>query len=161
MCLTLPISSKTSPQPLPKTFLNFQSPETLSGDNQWYCSKCKCHVDAIKKIEVWVLPPVLLLSLKRFTSSRRKITTKITYPLHSLHPTPSSPSYDLYSVSRHHGGTGGGHYTNLSRSRIDEEWYELNDSRASRFGGGVVDEDGYVLAYCRMVEEGGGEGSRR
>ncbi|GMI09650.1 hypothetical protein TrVE_jg9704 [Triparma verrucosa] len=162
MCLTLPLD-KGGEMSLEGSFRLFEEPEVLEGENQWYCSKCKRHVDAEKCIEVWVLPPCLLLGLKRFTNGRRKINTLVSYPLSSFVPLnrPSPPHfYDLYSVSRHHGGTGaGGHYTALVRSRINDNWHSLNDSNACKEKG-EVDRDGYVLAYCRMVG-GGREHVRR
>jgi len=47
-------------------FRDFTKPETLDQANLWYCSKCKEHRQARKTMEVWKLPDVLILSLKRF-----------------------------------------------------------------------------------------------
>lgn len=44
----------------------FSKDEHLCGDDQWYCPECKAHVDAVKTIAVWKLPPVLIVHLKRF-----------------------------------------------------------------------------------------------
>jgi len=44
----------------------FASPEVLSRDNMWYCNKCKEHVQATKTLQVWKLPKVLVIHLKRF-----------------------------------------------------------------------------------------------
>lgn len=44
----------------------FTQPETLDEENQWYCPSCKDHVQARKTLEVWSLPDVLVLHLKRF-----------------------------------------------------------------------------------------------
>ncbi len=40
--------------------------ELLTNENQWYCPKCEDHVDAIKKFDLWTLPPILIVHLKRF-----------------------------------------------------------------------------------------------
>ena len=36
----------------------YQTPEQLDKDNEWYCSKCKEHVQATKKLDIWSLPEV-------------------------------------------------------------------------------------------------------
>ena len=47
-------------------FRQFNRPEKLSWENEWYCSKCKAHKQAVKKIEVFRTPPILIITLKRF-----------------------------------------------------------------------------------------------
>lgn len=44
----------------------FLRTESLTGDERWRCPKCKVLVDATKKIDIWKLPPVLVVHLKRF-----------------------------------------------------------------------------------------------
>ena len=51
---------------LEQCLAQFTAPEVLSRDNKWYCSKCKDHVQATKSLQVWRLPEVLVLHLKRF-----------------------------------------------------------------------------------------------
>merc|ERR1719473_1449942 len=36
--------------------------------NEWYCSECKAHQRAFKCTELYTLPPVLVLLLKRFVN---------------------------------------------------------------------------------------------
>jgi len=38
----------------------------LKGDNKWYCGNCKDHVDALKKMDIYKLPNILVIQLKRF-----------------------------------------------------------------------------------------------
>lgn len=45
----------------------FMMEETLSGNDKWYCSKCKDHVTAYKKMEVYKAPEFLIIHLKRFS----------------------------------------------------------------------------------------------
>lgn len=59
--------------------------ETLAGDEQWYCERCCKKVDARKKIDLWKLPPVLILHLKRFEFNAKslqtcKVKTKLLAP---------------------------------------------------------------------------------
>ncbi|XP_023612599.1 ubiquitin carboxyl-terminal hydrolase 32 isoform X5 [Myotis lucifugus] len=44
----------------------FTSEEELGENEMYYCSKCKTHCLATKKLDLWRLPPVLIIHLKRF-----------------------------------------------------------------------------------------------
>ena len=69
----------------------FSAPELLHGKNKWYCPRCRGHVDAVKRIGIWKLPPLLIIHLKRF--SYDKCVTGLGLPilhdsfLFSLHLT--------------------------------------------------------------------------
>jgi len=49
----------------------FEKPELLDEDNQWYCPKCKNHVQATKSLQIYKAPLVLVVSLKRFKHGKR------------------------------------------------------------------------------------------
>jgi ubiquitin carboxyl-terminal hydrolase 4/11 len=51
-------------------FDEFKKPEILDQDNMWYCNKCKAHVQATKKIEIYKAPPIMIISLKRFKQEK-------------------------------------------------------------------------------------------
>ncbi|KAK6296272.1 hypothetical protein J4Q44_G00339850 [Coregonus suidteri] len=44
----------------------FTSEEELGEDELYYCSKCQTHRLATKKLDLWRLPPILIVHLKRF-----------------------------------------------------------------------------------------------
>lgn len=48
----------------------FTSEEELVGGDQWYCSRCKKFRDATKKFDLWKLPDILIIHLKRFKYNR-------------------------------------------------------------------------------------------
>ena len=50
-------------------FRQFNRPEKLTFENEWFCDKCKQHKQAVKKIEVYKIPPILIITLKRFKSN--------------------------------------------------------------------------------------------
>lgn len=61
--------------------------DRASRANNRYCSKCKAHREATKKLDIWSLPPVLIVHLKRFqlvngrwTKSQRHVKC----PVHAL-----------------------------------------------------------------------------
>lgn len=48
----------------------FLQPEQLSEEDSWFCPGCKQHVQADKKLDLWSLPEVLVVHLKRFSYTR-------------------------------------------------------------------------------------------
>jgi hypothetical protein len=52
-------------------FSEFEKTEILDQDNMWYCKKCKEHKQAQKKFQLYRVPPVFVVSLKRFKQSKR------------------------------------------------------------------------------------------
>lgn len=59
---------------------------------QVYCSKCREHrTNTLRKEEIWRLPPILIVHLKRFhftAHSRRKLHTLVRFPLDDLNLGP-------------------------------------------------------------------------
>lgn len=87
-----------------------------------YCPGCKQHRQASKKLDLWRLPEILVIHLKRFSYSRflkNKLETYVDFPVHDLdlstyiahRNSTSCNRYMLYAVSNHYGSMGGGHYT--------------------------------------------------
>lgn len=61
--------------------------------------------------------------------------------------------YDLFAVSNHFGGLGGGHYTACCKLNEDGEWYYFDDASTYPVRKGtVVSEAAYVLFYRRRSE---------
>merc|ERR1711990_619195 len=106
--------------------------ERMTGSSQWNCPRCKGPRNAVKKIDIWKLPMILLVHLKRFYFDRdqhRKITAAIDFPLNELNMRPftQGPSvyqkYNLYAVSNHYGTMEGGHYTAYGKNSITKSWH--------------------------------------
>ena len=51
---------QTEPINLDKCLEAFTREEELGEDELWYCSKCKKHQLAGKKLQIWKLPPILV-----------------------------------------------------------------------------------------------------
>jgi ubiquitin C-terminal hydrolase len=49
---------------------SFLKEEPLGVDDMWYCPTCKTHRQASKKLDLWRLPEVLVVHLKRFSYTR-------------------------------------------------------------------------------------------
>ncbi|KAI8963906.1 UCH-domain-containing protein [Daldinia sp. FL1419] len=142
----------------------FEREEILSEQDMWYCPRCKEHRRASKKFDLWKTPDILVIHLKRFSSSgfrRDKLEVLVEFPLENLDITSrvlqkedgKQEVYDLIGVDCHWGGLGGGHYTAHAKNFIDGQWYTYNDSSVSRASPDrIVDSSAYLLFYRRRSE---------
>lgn len=77
----------TSFKPLPLHV--WPLPDMASGAlSHRYCPNCKQHQQATKKLDLWSLPPVLVVHLKRFSYSRYmrdKLDSLVDFPLRYTH----------------------------------------------------------------------------
>lgn len=141
----------------------FLKEEPLGPDDMWYCPGCKEHRQASKKLDLWRLPEILVVHLKRFSYSRymkNKLDTFVNFPIHGLSMSKYVKEmsrddqhlmYELYAVINHYGGLGGGHYSAYAKLVEEDNWYHFDDSHVSS-----VNEDeirtsaAYVLFYRRV-----------
>ncbi|XP_027900857.1 ubiquitin carboxyl-terminal hydrolase 32 isoform X6 [Xiphophorus couchianus] len=82
----------------------FTSEEELGEDELYYCSKCKTHRLATKKLDLWRLPPILIVHLKRFqfVNGRWIKSQKIVkFPRGSFDPSAFLAPRDLEHRSLH------------------------------------------------------------
>lgn len=121
---------------LDECFSETSKSEVLSEENAWYCNRCKELRRATKTLEIWTVPDILVVHLKRFSSQSRlrdKVDVFVDFPVEALDmegkvglPEGKSPIYDLFAVDNHYGGLGGGHYTANVRNFFDKKWYDYN-----------------------------------
>ena len=154
---------KQSTTSLLDCFKYFTTKETLSDNDQWYCPKCKQLKNASKKIDLWLLPKVLIVQLKRFNYTRHyrdKIDLFIDCPLYDLDLSQfvrnphekANARYDLIAVSNHMGGLGGGHYTAHAKNCRDQKWHTFDDSCVSDIDeSNVISKSAYVLIYQQQT----------
>lgn len=141
----------------------FTKKEELSDSDLWFCPNCKKHQHATKQMDLWSLPPVLIIHLKRFSYSRiyrDKIDTLVEFPIrgldlnsyikHNHKSKDDNYKYNLIAVSNHYGGLGGGHYTAYGQNRHDGHWYNFDDSSVSSSDEtSVITPAAYLLVYLR------------
>jgi hypothetical protein len=136
-------------------FKNFSKFEILKGNNEWYCGKCKNHTNAKKKMELYKVPSILIVSLKRF-NRKDKINTLVVYPLENLDLTQfvkgndsnESLLYDLFAVCNHEGTMNGGHYFSYCKNYLKGEWFIFNDSCVNQISEKeVLSNSAYLLFY--------------
>ncbi|MBN3323596.1 UBP11 hydrolase, partial [Atractosteus spatula] len=143
----------------------FTTVETLEEENPWYCPTCKKHQLATKKLDLWSLPEVLIIHLKRFSYtkySREKLDTIVNFPIRDLDfsdflqwkpdPEGNPPCrYDLMAVSNHYGGLRDGHYTSYARNKDNGQWYYFDDSKVTYAREDqIVTNAAYLLFYQRQ-----------
>ncbi|XP_008799885.2 ubiquitin carboxyl-terminal hydrolase 8-like isoform X2 [Phoenix dactylifera] len=139
----------------------FLKEEPLGPEDMWYCPCCRKHQQASKKLDLWRLPEVLVIHLKRFSYNRfmkNKLETFVEFPIHDLdlsayvahrteHP---SHHYRLYAVSNHYGNMEGGHYTAYIHHEGHNEWYDFDDRHVVPISEDSVKMSAaYVLFYRR------------
>ena len=146
----------------------FRSEEKLENENAWYCSNCKEHQEATKKMEIYKAPDILIIQLKRFkiksTNSimgmlkNGKNESKVEYPINGLDITnyvvggdDSSQIYDLIAISQHFGSLSSGHYTALCKNQ--NKFYEFDDECVNFCPDNkVVNNSAYLLFYRKRID---------
>ncbi|KAM4096275.1 hypothetical protein ACJW30_08G093200 [Castanea mollissima] len=141
----------------------FLQEEPLGPEDMWYCPGCKKHCQAIKKLDLWRLPEILVIHLKKFSYSRfskNKLETYVDFPIDNFDLSPyisqingmSCNRYMLYAVSNHYGSMGGGHYTAFVHHGGDQ-WYDFDDSLVHPISQEKIKSSAaYVLFYRRVIE---------
>jgi len=157
----------------------FTTKEDLKGDSQVYCSQCKAHQEAEKKLELYSTPPILVVHLKRLLPGY-KLYTHVDAPIRGFDPTPflaqqatpeskdhstpdggsssgssssssdDRPVYDLFAVVNHFGTSAGGHYLTYALNKKKNQWYQFDDSHVSKIDENeVISKSAYMLFYQR------------
>jgi ubiquitin C-terminal hydrolase len=133
------------------------APETLA---DYQCDTCAKKVAAILRTRISHLPPVTILTLKRFTNTGAKLSGKIAWDLNALDFAPyfafsydpitgtgtsaTPPLYETFAVIEHKGFAQGGHYRMYGKQ--GSVWNEYDDSAVRTVHpDAVVTEDSYIL----------------
>jgi len=157
----------------------FTKEEELGEDDLWYCPQCKKHQQATKKFDLWKVPDILVVHLKRFSNNRSmrdKIDTHIDFPVEGLDlgdmvgeravakrlldqgvdaeelhlgNLDEPLVYDLFGVDEHIGGLGGGHYRAYAQNHTTSKWYHFDDSYVSQSRA----SDSVVSSLCYCLEQ--------
>ena len=126
--------------------------------DDYECENCKTRGQVDLEHTISKLPPVIILSLKRFDNNNNKIRTKIDIDLDKTDfakwiSFPSvakhiSTEYTIFAAIEHHGGSRGGHY--LSYAKHNGAWISYDDQQISDVPTDrVINNDTYVLFMTR------------
>ena len=146
---------------LEKCLKKFCREEQLEQGDEWYCSRCKKHVLAKKKMELYYVPKILIICFKRFVKDSyrwEKNEDEVEFPINNLDlknfvigPDKEHSKYDLFAVSQHYGSTGFGHYTAVCKN--DGKWFDYNDSSCHETNASSAQSNAaYVLFYRRQTD---------
>ncbi|XP_065669998.1 ubiquitin carboxyl-terminal hydrolase 8 isoform X3 [Hydra vulgaris] len=159
-CLQLPLPSNQSTT-LENCIQAFTKAEKIGGNDSWKCSNCKKYREASKTIEIWKLPNVLIIQLKRFHFDGRwhnKIQTTINFPMQNFNmskyivaPQLIHTKYRLYAVINHYGSFESGHYTANCVNPYYEKWYNFDDSIVKEIDeNSIKTNTAYLLFYTAV-----------
>ena len=135
--------------------------EKLEGDNSWFNDKTNKKEEVERRIVFWSLPKVLVLDLKRFTPTGKKIQFPLDIETDKLDLSSfvegyekESYKYELFGICNHSGGTLGGHYTATIKIK-NNDWYLFNDTNISKINNfsGKNNSSGYCLFYRKILNK--------
>jgi len=108
--------------------------ERLENENAYLNENTNSKEDVNKGTLFWSLPQILIIDIKRYNFTGKKLQNYIDIPLENASFSkyingynPASYVYDLYGICNHSGGTAGGHYTSYVKTE-NGKWYEFNDT---------------------------------
>ena len=145
----------------------FRTEEKLEKENSWFCSTCKTHQEAYKRLEIFRVPNILIIQLKRFKIKstniyngimhNKKNDSFVFFPVNNLdlrqyvveENSKKDCIYDLCAISQHFGTLSSGHYTAYIKNL--GEWYNFDDERVTKLDSNnlekVVTKAAYILIY--------------
>jgi len=138
-----------------KCLSSFFKYEELELENQWICQNCKRKRRAYKFLFLCERP-ILIITMKRFKGTSRKITTNVTFPLDNLsirnlineeNKSQSRTSFKLFAVVNHVGESAmSGHYTLYMK--VKNDWLKFDDEIVEPISKECVNSsNAYTLVY--------------
>ena len=116
---------------LEESLHDFFQPETLEGENAYWCDTCQKTCRATKTLSYTRNPSILIIHLKRLILGK-KIQTHTSFDTTLdlepyMTPGPSQPhDMRLVGIISHHGTKDNGHYTAITRR--EDKWTLYNDA---------------------------------
>ncbi|EDV23557.1 uncharacterized protein TRIADDRAFT_58322 [Trichoplax adhaerens] len=133
----------SQPIDLDKCLRAFTSEEELGEDESWYCSKCKQHRVATKKLEIWKLPPILIVHMKRFqfvAGRWIKSQKNVKFPLMNMDPykyvVGHDDSYKATFASSEIISLADSHNPNANTEKLTSEEHNNEDTMHNSHGSG-------------------------
>uniref|UniRef100_H2ZLN3 ubiquitinyl hydrolase 1 n=1 Tax=Ciona savignyi TaxID=51511 RepID=H2ZLN3_CIOSA len=145
----------------------FTTEEELGKDELYHCGKCKTMQLAKKKLDIWRLPPTLIIHLKRFqfVNGRWIKSHKVVdFPKTDFDPSSFMTKRDEENLdveaqeittSCHSGILGGGHYIAYAKNKVNNKWYCYNDSSCKEVRNVSADNINVDTAYTLFYERQG------
>ena len=152
---SISIEIEISGDSLEECLSTFFSQEELELENQWYCQNCQVPRCATKMLLLRERP-ILIITMKRFTGSSKKVTTNVTFPLENLiiqnlvhkeNLTRKKTRFKLFAVVNHLGtSVTSGHYTLYMKAK--NNWVKFDDESVTPIRQERVNSsNAYTLVY--------------
>ena len=160
MYLSVPLPKTDRPVTLVDCLIEFTKDEQLP-DSSWVCPNCREEVRASKKMDLWKVPPLLIIHLKRFyheKSAHGKLFNRVDFPITGLDitqyvsgPQKEPPVYDLFAKTDHQGDMAAGHYVAYAKNARNRLWHCFDDEQVQQADESEVATDiVYLLFYCKV-----------
>lgn len=126
------------------------------------CDYCRKRKQVSKQTEIFSLPQILVIHLKRFVFSERHMDFEKIDDIVNIKPVLTIPckhdssvgTYQLYGIVHHYGTKSNGHYICqvLDASNGASQWYTCDDSSITKvYGSPDYDSStAYVLFYSKV-----------
>lgn len=154
--LVLPIPAAETCNLL-ECFNQFSKSENLVSDEKWKCSKCPENRIAVKKIELWKIPPILTICLKRFSSEGVNCTNvKLSkeFNISQITRNKVRDTYKLFAAISYVGTGQNGHYYADVMNYKDKKWNRFDDESVQEIDINQIDgEKVCVLFYYSCKSE--------
>ena len=146
---------------LEESLYDFFQPETLEGENAYWCDTCPKTCRATKPLSYTRTSTILIIHLKRLILGR-KIQTHTSFDTTlDLEPymTPGhAPPHDmrLVGIISHHGTKDNGHYTAMTRR--EDKWTLYNDAITTQTTMKHIHQTQAYILMHRKTEQRAGTG---
>lgn len=132
----------------------------MSNNDLYNCEFCGNKTYCYDQTKLWLLPEILIISLKRFDNFMRKNNKNIDYPIENLNlsnyfdeysPHTKDNIYDLIAVNLHYSNSGiySGHYVSIVKN--NNKWILFNDENPVREIENPQFKEAYILFYKLRV----------
>ncbi|CAD5223951.1 unnamed protein product [Bursaphelenchus okinawaensis] len=132
----------------------------LDGSSAWNCPRCERKQRSRVEQKVWVLPPVLVILLKRVKQNMdgtfEKNTIGVDFDIHNLDMAPymhqkaakQNSKYRLYAITNHSGTMNSGHYTAFVKNQYLNKWLKFDDDYCNEVSEHEIKtEKAFILFY--------------
>jgi len=133
---------------------NFFQPETLEGENAYWCDTCQESCRATKTLSYTHIPTILIVHLKRLNLGK-KIQTHMPFDTvlemkPYLAPGQASPqTMELIGIISHQGTKDQGHYVAITKR--GNEWISHNDAKVAQTTLTQLHQtQAYIMIYRKM-----------
>ncbi|CAG9313705.1 unnamed protein product [Blepharisma stoltei] len=157
--LSLDMPNKDRPATIDECFQLFTNPK--NSERSWLCPKCNYGVKAIKKIDIWKVPPILIFQLK--TKKMRTINNPLKQALFVTGSNKidiaqwvsalqkENPRYELFAKINCESSVNSTHYTATVKHKNSHSWQLFDDENVYHVEGEPpIDKDSYILFYQRV-----------